>query len=76
MKEAEIIQLSSLDEEDQNYAEFIESLKEGAVRAVFLIEKEDGSLSVGTNSKDRRDLVYDIYRLQGLCKIIVDGEDS
>lgn len=75
MTSAKIIQLGSLDEEDQNYMDFIDSLKDDAVRAVFIVEREDGTVAIGTNSKDRRDLVYDVFRLQQFCTNMVNDAD-
>ena len=69
---AQIIQLGSLDDEDEEYIEFLEALKEDAVRAVFIVEKSDGTVYVGTNSKDRRDIVYDVFRLQQFCTNLVN----
>jgi hypothetical protein len=69
---AQIVNFDGLDEEDTKYIEFVDSLKEGVDRAVFLVEKEDGTVLIGTNSKDRRDIVYDIYRLQELCRMLVN----
>lgn len=75
MTEAKIIQLGGLDEDDDNFNEFIESLKEDAVRAVFIVERKDGTVAVGTNSTDRRDLVYDVFRLQQFCQNLVNELD-
>lgn len=75
MTEAKIIQLGGLDEDDENFNEFIESLKEDAVRAVFIVERKDGTVAVGTNSTDRRDLVYDVFRLQQFCQNLVNELD-
>lgn len=69
---AEIIQLGNLDDTDKNYMEFVESLKGGNTRAVFIIEKENGEVAVGTTSQDRRDVVYDIFRLQQFCQQLVN----
>jgi len=69
---AKIIQLGGLDQGDEEWSQFVEDLKEGAVRAVFIVEKEDGSVMVGTNSTDRRSVVYDFYRLQQFCLNIIN----
>lgn len=69
---AEIVQLGGLDDEDEKYQEFIEGLRDGNVRAVYLIEKEDGTIRAGTNATQRRDIVYDLYRLQELCRMIIN----
>ena len=53
---AEIITLGNLDDDDE-YAAFLEGLKEDAIRAVFIVVKKDGYAYTGTNSKDRRDIV-------------------
>lgn len=70
---AEIINLNRLDETDEEYMKFIDDLKEDASRAVFIIERKDGTVAVGTNSTDRRDIVYDIFRLQQLCINMVNN---
>jgi len=49
-----------------------EGLKEDAIRAVFIVEKKDGSVYIGTNSTDRRDIVYDVYRLEQLCRQLIN----
>lgn len=69
---AEIVNLNGLDDDDEQYQAFIEDLKVDASRAVFLVEKKDGSVVVGTNSTNRRDIVYDMFRLQELCRMIVN----
>jgi len=76
MTEAKIIQLGSLDEDDENYMAFIDSLKDEAVRAVFIVERKDGTVAVGTNSTDRRDIVYDVFRLQQFCTNMVNNVDE
>lgn len=75
MTVAKIIQLNSLDEEDTAYTTFIDSLKNDIVRAVFIMERKDGTIAVGTNSKDRRDLVYDMLRLQQFCLNMVNNSN-
>lgn len=69
---AEIINLAGMDDDDEAYNEMVEGLKGGNIRAVFLVEKKDGSVHVGTNSTHRRDIVYDMFRLQELCRMIVN----
>lgn len=68
---AEIIQLGSLDEQDEAYIEFLDGLKEGIVRATYVLEREDGTMAVGCTSQDKRDIVFDIFRLQELCKKLI-----
>ena len=68
-----IVNLSSLDEHDEEYVKFIDDLKEDAVNAIFLIENADGSVKIGCNFEDRRDLVYAIYKLQNLAQLIANG---
>lgn len=70
---ANIVNLSSLDEHDQEYMKFLDDLKEDNGSAVFIIEKNDGEVYVGSNFENRRDLVYAIYRLQGLAQTLVNG---
>lgn len=75
MTVAKIIQLNSLDEEDTVYMDFIENLKNDVVRAVFIMERKDGTVAVGTNSTDRRDIVYDMLRLQQFCLNMVNDSN-
>lgn len=75
MTTAKVIQLNSLDDEDTVYMDFIEGLKNDVVRAVFIMERKDGTIAVGTNSTDRRDIVYDMFRLQQFCLNMVSGSD-
>jgi len=69
---AEIISLGNLDDEDEEYQQFLEELREDVIRAVFIVEKKDGNVFVGTNSRDKRDVVYDIFRLQEFCRTLVN----
>lgn len=71
-----VIQLGGLNAEDEAYQEFLETLREDNANAIFLLEKDDGTLTVGCNFKERRDLVYAIYNLQRLAQNIVDGEEG
>lgn len=71
---AEIISLGGLDEQDDAFMAFIEELKEGNSQAIFLLEKEDGTVSVGCNYKTKPELVFALYRLQGLAQSIVAGD--
>lgn len=68
-----VISLNGLNEEDEEFQKFLETLQEGNANAIFLIEKEDGTVTVGSNFKDRRDLVYAIYNLENLARDIVGG---
>lgn len=68
-----VVQLGDFGEDDKNYQSFIESLKEDVDSAVFLVEKSDGNFYVGSNFENRKDLVYALYKLQGLIQSIVDG---
>lgn len=70
---ANIVNLSSLDEQDEEYVKFIDELKTDNANAIFLIEKSNGEVSVGCNFEDRRDLVYAIYKLQNLAQLIANG---
>lgn len=69
---ANIVNLSSLDEKDEEYMNFIEELKEDNSNAIFLIEKMNGEVSVGCNFENKKDLVYAIHRLQKLAIAIVE----
>ena len=71
-----IVNLSSLDEDDAGYMNFIEDLKTENGNAIFIIEKANGEVMVGSNFENRRDLVYAIYRLQGLAQTLVNGGDE
>lgn len=71
-----VVSLNGLDEEDEEFQAFIETLKEDNANAIFLVEKLDGSLTVGSNFKERKDLVYAIYNLQKLAQNLVDGYED
>lgn len=68
-----VVNLSSLDEHDEHYMKFLDDLKNDNGNAIFIIEKNNGEVYVGSNHEDRRDLVYAIYRLQGLAQTIANG---
>jgi len=74
MTEVNVIALDGLDEEDEGFAEFIETLKTGNESAVFLISKEDGSISVGSTAKSAKDLLWDVQNLKRLMERIIDGD--
>ena len=69
-----IVSLSGLDEEDEEYQGFLQTLNEDNVNAIYLVEKKDGNVTVGCNFKDSRDLIAAIYRLQALAIDIVNGD--
>ncbi len=71
-----LIELDKLDEDDVHFNEFVEQLKEKAVRAVFIIERDDGSFAVGSNSTDKRDLVMDLYRVQKFIERLLDDAEE
>jgi hypothetical protein len=71
-----VVKLNSLDEHDEEYSNFIDELKNDVVSAIFLIEKSDGTVQVGSNFENRRDLVYAIYRLQQLGQVLAAGGDE
>lgn len=71
----EIVQLGAMDEQDEQFEEFLGALTKDNARVVYIMEKKDGSVHVGSNSTDRRDLIYDLYRLQDVCRYIVNNGD-
>jgi hypothetical protein len=71
---AEIISLGGLDEDDKNFSEFLSEIRSENTNAVFLLEKEDGTVTVGCNFKDKRDLLFAMYRLQKLMQSLVEDE--
>lgn len=71
-----IVSLNSLDDKDPEYMRFIDDLREDNGNAIFLIEKNNGEVYVGCNFDSRKDLVYAMYRLQGLAQTIVNGEQE
>lgn len=71
---ADIVSLNSLDDDDEEYMVFLDNLKNDAVRATFLVEHKDGTVSVGTSSKERRDMVFDIYQLQEFIRSLLRGD--
>ena len=74
MTKTNIVSLHGLDDEDEAYQEFLDTLKEGNASAIYLLEKEDGSVTVGCNFKEGKDLIAAIYRLQQLAQDILQGE--
>jgi 23S rRNA pseudoU1915 N3-methylase RlmH len=72
-KDVKVISLDGADEEDESFAEFIETLRTGNESVVFLVSKEDGSLSIGSNYKSAKDLLWDIERLRKFMGTIVEG---
>ncbi len=72
---AEVISLSGMDENDEGYQSFLKELNDDtATNAIFWIEKPDGTLRVGCNYDDRRDLVYALYKVQNLIQSILNSE--
>ena len=71
-----VVSLNGLDEEDEEFQAFLETLKEGNANAIFLVEKLDGSITIGSNFKERKDLVFAIYSLQKLAQDLVDGYED
>ena len=73
---AEIVNLNSLDDEDEDHIKFIDNLKDGAIRATYIVEHKDGTVSVGCNSKELRDMVYDLHQLQEVIRQMIKGVDE
>ena len=71
---AEIVSLNGLDENDEDFSSFLDEIKSGNSSAIFLLEKEDGTVTVGCNFKDKRDLVFAMYRLQKLAESVVSED--
>jgi hypothetical protein len=71
-----VVNLSTLDDKDPEYMKFLDDLKEDNDSAIFLIEKSDGTVQVGSNFENRRDLIYAIYRLQQLGQVLAAGGDE
>jgi hypothetical protein len=71
-----VVNLSTLDDKDPEYMKFLDDLKEDNGSAIFLIEKSDGTVQVGSNFENRRDLIYAIYRLQQLGQVLAAGGDE
>ncbi len=69
-----IIELDKPDEEDEGFKAFIETLKTGNTEAVFLITKEDGTMSVGSTARNSKDLIWDIHRLTHFMNLIAAGD--
>jgi hypothetical protein len=71
---AEIVNLSTFDEEDTGFSSFVEDLKGGVKDAIFMIEKEDGTVRIGVVYHDVRDLISAVYRLQSLGMSAATGD--
>jgi hypothetical protein len=73
-KDVNVISLDGTDEEDEGFAEFIETLRTGNEHVVFLVAKEDGSLSLGSNYKSAKDLLWDAERIRRFMTTLVEGD--
>ena len=71
---ADIISLGDMSEQDENYQESLKDLTEDVTNAIFWVEKTNGSIKVGCNYDDRRDLVFALYRVQNLIHQILQHE--
>lgn len=75
MKDVKVVNLSSVEEEsDEYFAEFIETLRDGNESAVFLIDRKDGSLTVGSTAVNAKDLLWNCERLRRFMQALIDGE--
>lgn len=65
-------------EDDDNYLAFIESLKDDVDRIVYIITKNNGDTAIGSNADDRRDLAFDLIKLQNFMYFLVNkqGQDD
>lgn len=73
---AEIIKLNSNIKKNPELDQFIQGFKENTKQILFLLQKDDGSIAVGCNITDRRDLVYNLYQLQEVIRMIINGESQ
>ncbi len=73
---AEIIELGSDINNDPTLDEFIVAFKENTKRVIFLVEKEDGTVAIGSNITDRKDLLWDVCRLQDVIRMIMNGKSE
>jgi hypothetical protein len=77
MNDVNVISLTtSEDEDDDNFAQFIDEVKNGNKSAVFLLSRKDGTLAVGSTYKTRKDLVWDCQRLlMFMQELVQNGEE-
>lgn len=73
---AEIVSLSGMDGDDEGYQAFLKDLNDGVSNVIFLVEKSNGTVRVGCNYEDRRDLVMALYRLQNIAQSILNHEGN
>ena len=74
---AQVISLGDMDEQDEAYQSFIKDIgSDPVVNSIFWIEKADGTLRIGCNYDDRRDLVYALYKIQNLIHSILAHEGN
>lgn len=71
-----VVQLSSLDDQDDEYMEFLDSLREDVAEAVYLVKKGNDEIYVGSSYKDKRDLVVALYRLQGFIQNLLHTQEG
>lgn len=77
MNEVNVISLKSAeDEDDENFADFIDQIKNQNETAVFLISRKDGTLAVGSTYKNIKDLVWDCQRLQMFVQDLIRNAEE
>lgn len=73
---AEIIELGSDINNDPTLDNFITSFKENTKRVIFVVEKEDGTVAVGSNVTNKKDLLWDVCQLQDVIRMIMNGKSE
>lgn len=74
MSDVKVVNLTtSNDDDDEEFAAFIDDVKNGNESAVFLLNRKDGTMAVGSTYKDVKDLVWDAERLRMFIQDLIRG---
>ena len=69
---AEIIQLGDLDDEEGKFHQFLDELKVGNKRAIFLLTGVDGTVKLGCTAKAPAELIVMLHHLKKFNEYMVD----
>lgn len=71
-KNTNVVMLDDANEGDDDFDEFLETLREGNDSVVFLISKSDGTMAIGSTAKSAKDLLWDYERLKSWMRSLID----
>ena len=67
-----VVSLDGANEGDEEFDDFLETLREGNDGVVFLISRANGDLTVGSTAKTAKDLLWDCERLKRLMQSLIE----